>query len=84
MLTSDNWKDYMLIDASDGQKLEKWGDYYLVRPDPQAIWQCRTEKNYGHPPMPYTTGANRAAERGSIAHDFQKAGRLNTKTLYLM
>ena len=44
MLTSDNWKDYMLIDASDGQKLEKWGDYYLVRPDPQAIWQCRTEK----------------------------------------
>ena len=44
MLTSYNWKDYMLIDASDVQKLEKWGDYYLVRPDPQAIWQCRTEK----------------------------------------
>lgn len=43
MLLADKWKEYSLIDASDGQKLEKWGDYYLVRPDPQAIWSCRTE-----------------------------------------
>lgn len=43
MLLSDNWTDYTLIDASDGEKLEKWGDYYLVRPDPQAIWSKRTE-----------------------------------------
>lgn len=45
MLTSDNWNDYKLIDASDGQKLEKWGDFHLVRPDPQAIWHHRSEKN---------------------------------------
>ncbi|MBQ4630318.1 MAG: class I SAM-dependent methyltransferase [Clostridia bacterium] len=44
MLLSDNWTDYTLIDASDGEKLEKWGDYYLVRPDPQAIWSKRSEK----------------------------------------
>jgi len=44
MLLSDNWTDYTLIDASDGQKLEKWGDFYLVRPDPQAIWSKRSEK----------------------------------------
>ena len=44
MLLSDKWQDYTLIDASDGQKLEKWGDFYLVRPDPQAIWSKRTEK----------------------------------------
>jgi len=44
MLLSDKWQDYTLIDASDGQKLEKWGDFYLVRPDPQAIWSVRTEK----------------------------------------
>lgn len=43
MLISDNWKDYTLIDASDGLKLEKWGDYYLSRPDPQAIWSYKTE-----------------------------------------
>ena len=45
MLLADNWKDYMLIDASDGAKLEKWGDIILSRPDPQAIWSCRTEQN---------------------------------------
>jgi len=45
MLIADSWTDYTLIDASDGQKLEKWGDYYLERPDPQAIWSYKTEKN---------------------------------------
>lgn len=45
MLLADKWTDYELIDASDGQKLEKWGDFYLVRPDPQAIWSHKTEKN---------------------------------------
>ncbi len=44
MLIADNWKDYTLIDASDGSKLEKWGDIYLSRPDPQAIWSQKTEK----------------------------------------
>ena len=44
MLLSDKWQDYSLIDASDGMKLEKWGDFYLVRPDPQAIWQVRSER----------------------------------------
>ncbi len=44
MLLADEWKDYNLIDASDGEKLERWGEYILVRPDPQAIWSHRTEK----------------------------------------
>ena len=39
MRTADNWKEYRLIDCSDGEKLEKWGDISLVRPDPQAIWK---------------------------------------------
>ena len=38
MWISDQWKEYELIDASDGEKLERWGDYLLVRPDPQIIW----------------------------------------------
>jgi len=45
MLVADEWKDYSLIDASDGEKLEQWGDYVLVRPDPQAIWSEKTEKH---------------------------------------
>ena len=38
MWTADNWKDYEVIDTSAGEKLERWGDYLLVRPDPQVIW----------------------------------------------
>ena len=39
MIYSDNWSDYSLIDASDGKRLEKWGKYILIRPDPQVIWK---------------------------------------------
>ena len=38
MWLSDNWTDYELIDCGRGEKLERWGDQLLVRPDPQAIW----------------------------------------------
>ncbi len=39
MWTAQNWKDYELLDASDGERLERWGKYILIRPDPQVIWQ---------------------------------------------
>ena len=39
MWIADNWKDYTIIDTSSGEKLEKWGKYSLVRPDPQVIWK---------------------------------------------
>ena len=38
MRVSDKWKDYELIDCSDGERLERWGKYILIRPDPQVIW----------------------------------------------
>lgn len=38
MLLVDRWKDYELIDASRGEKLERWGNVYLLRPDPQIVW----------------------------------------------
>ena len=38
MFVANEWKDYKLIDTSNGERLEKWGDYVLIRPDPQAIW----------------------------------------------
>ena len=38
MFIAGNWKEYQVIDTSNGEKLEKWGDYTLVRPDPQVIW----------------------------------------------
>ena len=39
MRTADGWKDYTLIDCSDGERLERWGGYVLIRPDPQVIWK---------------------------------------------
>ena len=42
MFLADQWKDYEVLDASCGEKLERWGKYILIRPDPQVIWQ--TEK----------------------------------------
>lgn len=41
MLIAENWKDYELIDASDGQRLERYGSVIMVRPDPQVIWTGR-------------------------------------------
>ncbi|MDO5134973.1 MAG: class I SAM-dependent methyltransferase [Eubacteriales bacterium] len=38
MWIADGWKEYEVIDTSRGEKLERWGDYLLVRPDPQVIW----------------------------------------------
>ena len=38
MLVTNDWKDYEIIDASRGQKYERWGNIYLLRPDPQVIW----------------------------------------------
>ena len=38
MWIADQWKDYLVLDTSNGEKLERWGDYILLRPDPQVIW----------------------------------------------
>lgn len=39
MKIAQNWKDYQVISTNMGEKLEKWGDYMLIRPDPQVIWK---------------------------------------------
>ena len=47
MWIAKNWKDYQVIDCSQGEKLERWGKYLLVRPDPQVIWDTpKTEKGW--------------------------------------
>ena len=43
MWIAENWKDYKLLDTSNGERLEKWGDYILVRPDPQVLWKTDKE-----------------------------------------
>ena len=49
MWLAGNWKDYEVIDCSQGEKLERWGKYTLVRPDPQVIWDTpKKEKGWKH------------------------------------
>ncbi|MDE7427722.1 MAG: class I SAM-dependent methyltransferase [Lachnospiraceae bacterium] len=53
MWLADKWTDYEVIDCSKGEKLERWGEYLLVRPDPQVIWDTpradgRWKKKNGH------------------------------------
>ena len=46
MWIANNWKEYTLIDASDGERLERWGKYTLVRPDPQVIWHAERSSEW--------------------------------------
>ena len=49
MWIADQWKDYEVIDCSKGEKLERWGSYILVRPDPQVIWDTpKTDGRWKH------------------------------------
>ena len=47
MWLADRWNDYEVIDCSGGEKLERWGSYLLIRPDPQIIWNTpRTHRGW--------------------------------------
>ncbi len=63
-----NWKDYEVIDTSAGEKLERWGDYYLVRPDPQVIWD--TPKKDSHWKRP--NGHYHRSNKGGGEWEFHK------------
>ncbi len=54
MWTAGRWKDYELLDCSNGEKLERWGGHVLLRPDPQAIWRTpRTHPGWKRPDARY-------------------------------
>lgn len=54
MWIAKDWKDYEVIDTSNGEKLERWGNYILVRPDPQVIWNTpRENKGWKKPNAHY-------------------------------
>ena len=50
MWIADGWKEYEVLDSSNGEKLERWGDFLLIRPDPQVIWNTPKKlKGWKHP-----------------------------------
>ena len=63
---SDEWKEYEILDATDGERLERWGDYLLVRPDPQVIWNtphlAKEWKHYDARYLRSNTGGGRWSE----------------------
>ncbi len=59
MWLSEYWKDYELIDCGGGEKLERWGNYILVRPDPQAIWNTpRSDRRWQRPDAQYARSSS--------------------------
>ena len=63
MWFSQNWKDYELLDTSDGERLERWGDLILIRPDPQIIWKDVAR----HPAWKKADGIYRRSSNGGGA-----------------
>ena len=63
MWFSENWKDYELLDTSDGERLERWGNYILIRPDPQIIWKGVA----AHPAWKHADGIYRRSSSGGGA-----------------
>ncbi len=54
MWIADGWKEYEVLDCSEGEKLERWGEHILIRPDPQVIWSTpREDKRWKTPSAHY-------------------------------
>ena len=63
MCIADKWNDYEVIDCSKVEKLERWGDYLLIRPDPQVIWETpKTDKRWKRPNGHYHRSAKGGGE----------------------
>ena len=67
MLTADGWQQFELLDSGEGQKLERWGDFTLSRPDPQALWKKSNPKAWHKADGVYTRD-----EKGGGRWDFKK------------
>ncbi len=66
MWIADHWKEYEVLDSSCGEKLERWGDYLLVRPDPQVIW----DTPHDHPGWKQKNGHYHRSARGGGEWEF--------------
>ena len=66
MWSAQNWKDYEVLDTSSGEKLERWGNYLLIRPDPQVIWNTPKE----HPGWQKKNGHYHRSSKGGGEWEF--------------
>ena len=75
MRPANTWKDYELLDATNGNRLERWGETLLVRPDPQVVWKTPQQSPLWAKADASTTAPIRAAESGSTAAACLRSGR---------
>ena len=74
MWISDGWRDFEVVDCSNGEKLERWGKYYLVRPDPQVIWDTpRTDPRWNDRNARYSRSSTGGGswEKGNLPGSWQ-------------
>lgn len=67
MWIANNWKDYEVLATSGGEKLERWGDYFLVRPDPQVLW----DTPHTHPAWKKKNGHYHRSSKGGGEWEFR-------------
>ena len=75
MNIANEWKDYEILDMANGEKLERWKNIVLVRPDPQIIWKDKTFQKNGTKQMLYIKEATKVVEVGITKQNFQKVGK---------
>ena len=90
MWVANQWNDYEVLDTSSGEKLERWGDYILVRPDPQVIWNTpKTHYSWTHKNGHYHRSAKGGGEweffnNGPLAMICQRKWHRREDTLSLI
>ncbi len=76
MRPADTWKDYELLDATDGNRLERWGETILIRPDPQVVWKTPKQSPlWAKADAVYHRSNQGGGEWGSTSAACPKSGR---------
>lgn len=81
ILLADKWKDYELIDMGGGEKLERWGDIVLRRPDPQVIWPIKKENSIWKNPHGHYHRSNRGGGSWEVKKKYPQEWTIDYKKL---
>ena len=79
MRYTKEWNDYELIDCSNGEKLERWGNQVLIRPDPQVIWKSERKNRLWYQADPDMNALKQAAVSGIFIKKCLLSGRSDIK-----
>lgn len=77
LLIADKWKEYELIDMGSGEKLERWGDFILRRPDPQVIWPIEKETNLWKNPHGHYHRSNKGGGSWEVNKKYSEQWTIN-------